>query len=391
LNTAQIVARKGAVDNIEKARKEAARPDGYIEVNDMGDGPVSNTFQFNTRTDLAQSHYLFWQESKNSIDLKGPNATQMGNKAQGASSASGKAIIASQQGGMVALGDLLDNLRHLDLRVFRAIYYLIRQYWTAPRWVRVTDDDRNIKWVAMNMSRDQLMQMSQGNPQAMQQIAGAVANVAELDCDIIIEPGPEGPAQVNEQFEALVQLKQMDANGEIPLQSIIRAFPNPQVKQRVIKDMQEQSQPSPEKQAAMKLEMAGAEAKVKQTEADANLKTAQAQATLAGIGAQPQDNTGTEMQTEVLKHSMTLQNKQSELQMQTEAKREQAMIDRETELQKHKMSVVAKTATSPDEIEEATINGAERKDARLSALLETLNRPKQARKLPDGSYIVERL
>ena len=57
---------------------------------------------------------------------------------------------------MIQLGDLLDNLRHLDRRVFRAMWARMRQFWTAEKWMRVTDDERNVKWVGLNVDPDAL-------------------------------------------------------------------------------------------------------------------------------------------------------------------------------------------------------------------------------------------
>ena len=150
LNSKQIVIQHGAVADVEKARAEAARPDGLIVVNPIG-GSVADSFSFQSDTTMAEGNFKLLVEAQNSIDLKGPNATMLGDKAQGSASASGKAIIASQQGGMIALGDLTDHLRHLDKRVFRAIWNCIRQFWTAEKWIRTTDDERNVKWVAMNV------------------------------------------------------------------------------------------------------------------------------------------------------------------------------------------------------------------------------------------------
>jgi len=280
LNTAQVVAKRGAVDDVEKARREVARPDGWIEVNDMG-GPLLESFQFNTRQDLAQGQVLLLQEAKQSIDLKGPNATAMGDKAQGSAAASGKAIIASQQGGMVSLGDLLDNLRHLDIRVFRAIWNRIRQFWTGEKWIRVTDDERNIKWVGINVDPMRMQQIKQ-NPENAERIVGGIGNVAELDCDISIDEAPDSVVPALEQFEALVQLKQFDANNELPFRALVLAAPNLKNRDLVLKAMDERAekaqQPNP-------LQVAGAEAEVADKRAAAMLKQAQARKALSDAGA----------------------------------------------------------------------------------------------------------
>ena len=226
MNSKQIVMAQGAVNDVEKARAEAARPDGVIVVNPPVNGGIGDNFTFQSDTTMAEGNFKLLVEAQNSIDLKGPNATMLGDKAQGSSSASGKAIIASQQGGMISLGDLTDNLRHLDLRVFRAIWNRIRQFWTAEKWVRTTDDERNIKWVALNVDRGQWGMLMQQDPTAAQRVAGIVGSVAELDCDIIIDEAPDNLTPQLEQFQALVELKKLDINNELPLRAFIETVPN---------------------------------------------------------------------------------------------------------------------------------------------------------------------
>ena len=41
----------------------------------------------------------------------------------------------------MSIGELLDHLRDLDLRVFRMMWNRIRQFWTTEKWIRVTDDE----------------------------------------------------------------------------------------------------------------------------------------------------------------------------------------------------------------------------------------------------------
>lgn len=274
MNTAQIIMRKGAVENLEKARREAARADGVIEVNSMG-GSLNESFQFNTRTDLAQAQFLLLQEAKNSIDLKGPNATAMGDKISGSATASGKAIIASQQGGMIALGDLLDNLRHMDLRVFRAIWHRIRQFWTEEKWLRVTDDERNTKWVGLNVDMQQLQDNMAQDPSIQDRVAGAVASIAQLDLDIIIDEAPDSLTPALEQWEALISLAQSGVN--IPPDVLISAAPNLKDKKKLLDRMTETN---PEAQEQQQLQLAGAQAEVQETQASATLKEAQAAKTM---------------------------------------------------------------------------------------------------------------
>jgi hypothetical protein len=289
LNSNQTMYEEGAIDDIELFRREKAKPDGTMKT---APGALTNQkVQVISGAELAQSHFALLQEAKNSIDLKGPNATEMGDKTQGSNAASGRAIVASQQGGMIQIGDLMDHLRHLDKRVFRAIWNRIRQYWTAEKWIRVTDDEQNVKWVGMNVDPMRAQMLMQTDPQAAQKIAGIVGNVAELDCDIIIDEAPDSLTPQLEQFQSLVELKKFDSEGEIPFKSIVRAAPNLKGKQAILNEMEQRSeQKAKAGQPAQQLQMRGAVAEVQETESKTALNYAKAQQAGQPQGAPQQDD-----------------------------------------------------------------------------------------------------
>lgn len=288
LNSNQTMYEDGAIDDIELFRREKAKPDGTMKV--APGGLSQQRVQTISGAELAQSHFALLQEAKNSIDLKGPNATEMGDKTSGSNAASGRAIVASQQGGMIQIGDLMDHLRHLDKRVFRAIWSRIRQYWTAEKWIRVTDDEQNVKWVGMNIDPVQAQMLMQNNPQAAQKIAGIVGNVAELDCDIIIDEAPDSLTPQLEQFQSLVELKKFDSEGEIPFKSIVRAAPNLKGKQAILNEMEQRAEQKAQAgQPAQQLQMRGAVAEVNKTESETALNLAKAHQAGQPQGAPQQD------------------------------------------------------------------------------------------------------
>lgn len=172
---------------------------------------------------------------------------------------------------MVQLGDLMDNLRHLDKRVFRAIWCRIRQFWTGEKWVRVTDDEKNVKWVGINIDPMMMQQQMQQNPEMQAKIAGLVQNVAELDCDITIDEVPDSVTPALEQWQGLVELAK--AGVPIPPDVLIESAPNLKNKEKLRERM---AQPDP----ANEIQMRGAVAKVMDTEAAAGLKQAQTEKTL---------------------------------------------------------------------------------------------------------------
>lgn len=277
LNTEQTVSEEGVVQDVEKARRERARPDGWTVV---APGALADKrIQFETRTDLATGHMQMLQEAKTEIDQIGAGIALEGD-ALSTRAASGKAIIASQQAGMMSIAPLMDSLRHADIRVYRAIWARVRQYWTGEKWIRVTDDERNVKWLGLNVDPMQAQMLAQQNPQMADKIAGIVGNVAELDCDIIIDDAPDGLTPQLEQFQSLVELKKMDANNELPFRAILTAMPNLRNREQVLAQMDEARQPD-EATAQMQelikqLQIANAKAEVDDKQASAQLKQAQA-------------------------------------------------------------------------------------------------------------------
>jgi len=161
------------------------------------------------------------------------------------------------------------------------VWFRIMQFWTAEKWVRVTDDEKNIRWLGMNIDPMQ-QQMIMQDPAAQEKVAGMVTSVAELDCDIIIDDAPDGLTPQLEQFQSLVELKKMDAKGEFPFRAIVQAMPNLKNKEQVLAAMDEGPPPQVQEmqQRMQAIEMAMAEAKVQETQASAALKSAQAQAAL---------------------------------------------------------------------------------------------------------------
>ena len=124
---------------------------------------------------------------------------------------------------MTQLNHLSDRLRDLDMRVFRAVWGRIRQFWTSEKWIRVTDDESNIRWVGLNVDPQAMRMAMAQNPEMAQRIAGVVGNVAELDCDIEIDEAPDSLTPQLEQFQSLVELKKYDTNNQIPFKAIVAA------------------------------------------------------------------------------------------------------------------------------------------------------------------------
>jgi hypothetical protein len=128
------------------------------------------------------------------------------------------------------------------------------QFWTAEKWIRVTDDERNIKFVGLNQPLtlgEQLLeefkkqpnvtpeQIAQAEQQAkmdprMQQVVGVKNKVAELDVDIVLDEVPASATLQTEQFEQLSAMAQ--AGVPIPPDVIIEAS-SLRNKEKILKKM----------------------------------------------------------------------------------------------------------------------------------------------------------
>ena len=204
------------------------------------------------------------------------------------SSSSGRAIIASQQGGLVEISPLTDRHRHFKVRVYRAIWDRVRQFWNEEKWIRVTDNDDNVRFVGLNRemtvgeqivedavkqgaSKEEAIQYVQQqamqNPQMAAQLNQRVrVNVpAEMDMDIIVNSSPDSITIQQEQFEQIANMAQ--SGVPFPPEVIIRAS-SLRNKEELIEALKpQQQQPDPMQEQMMQLEFAGRQADLENTQA----------------------------------------------------------------------------------------------------------------------------
>lgn len=297
VNTRQVRVPRGSEIDAERVRKEAARPDGVFAYD-------KDEFEIVSTGDLSMGHFTLLEEAKQAIKGLGPNAHMQGKQGEGQS---GRTILAMQQAGMTEMAPLLDALRDFNIRVFRAIWNRVRQFWQAERWVRITDDENAVRFAGVNVPKaalamqkiKQAVDDGKIDPQTAQQYAYQVqsdpmmmqpANVlADLDVDIQIDEVQNTPTLHAEQFEQLVNLAS-SGMMQVPPDLIIRAS-NLRDKQKLLDILEEQKQGAAQAgQAQQELAMRGAAAETAEKEAaaaekaaSAQLKAAQTQETLASI------------------------------------------------------------------------------------------------------------
>ena len=220
LTMRQTKAERGAVDDVDLMKQELSKPDGHVEVNPGFDFEILKT------SDLAAGNIELMNQALIHMQAEGPNAALMG---KDANAPSGKAILANQSGGQTEVTPLIDRHMSLKLRVFKGVWNLIRQYKKEEWWVRVTDNEDNVRFVGFNRKvtfREEALKrlQQQGVPPEQAQMMMAeveqdpmrapmldqvvrMENVpAEMDMDITIENVPDVANVQEEQFKALTAL-----------------------------------------------------------------------------------------------------------------------------------------------------------------------------------------
>lgn len=343
ISTRQTFGTRAAVKDVDAAKKEIAKPDGHLEIEH---GEFGKDFGILPTGDMSSAQFQIMQDMKAELDLIGPNASMQG---KSGGDPSGRAVIAQQQGGQLEIAPMRDALRQFDIRVYSAIWDRVRQFWTAERWIRVTDDERNIRFVGLNKpvtaGEEYLRQMeAKGAPpealqQAQQQIAndpraqqviGIENNTAEMVVDIIMDDAPDSVTIQQEQFEQLVEL--VKTGFPIPPDVVIEAS-QLRNKDKLLEKMKPQQQqgPSPEERQ-LQIEQQKAEAGIalKQQEAELN---AQAKVREAEINAASQQQSA-EIDAESERQKALIRQQEHEQKMaQDRAEFEQKMLFAEREFQ----------------------------------------------------------
>ena len=258
MSVRQVRGERGAVEDVNKARAELARPDGYIETT------PGMEFEILKTGDMATAQFQLLSEAKMEIDQVGANAATQG---KDRTVQSGVALRERQQAGQTEIGPMFDVLRYWQLRIYRKVWNRIRQYWKAEKWIRVTDDETKLRWVGLNkpVTQGELMlqqAQSQGAPPemlqqlqqriamdpTMQQVVSTENDIAELDVDIIITEVPDVLTAQIEDFQVLGEM--VKSGFPMPPLAVIEASPLSN-KDKIIRMMKEGPQLSPEHQKQM--------------------------------------------------------------------------------------------------------------------------------------------
>ena len=303
-NVTRLIGEKGAVDSIETARREYARPDGYVEFNPGFDPPKPE----DKTADLAAQLALAQDATAEIDSYVNINPALM---AQSVDDHSGVAINLLQKAGIAELGPFLRNYKAWKLDVYKTIWNIIVRTWQAERWIRVTDSQGLAQFIQVNgMGLDQY-----GQPIIINAI-GAL-NV-EIDMD-------EGPDVANLMQDAYESIKD---DPTIPWQIKLEFMPLPSSMKKAIEQKLQQAAQS--QQQDPKAQAAQIQAQVAQQKAQADIAR-------ANITAQSAQQKG---QAEIAKAHLDAQSEEFNARQDAEARLQDAQFQRERILaDRHKLQL----------------------------------------------------
>jgi hypothetical protein len=257
LTVTRLEAKDPSAVNIDAdvARKEAARPDGVLP---LGWGIAPNTAEF-------QGNMEMMSEAKAEIERMGPNPAVLGRNDQ---DASGRALLARQQSGLVEMANLYGALEDWELRVYRQCWARAKQFWRAPQFIRVTDDENSPKFVGLNQPAVHPM---------TGQVLGYHNAVAEMDVDIEVDTQQDVGNLMAEAFQQIVDLVKLSPGfqQQITLKELIQLSPIQH--KRAILDMIDQRAQQQAAQGAQvqQLQAAHAQAQVDKTKSETSRNEAE--------------------------------------------------------------------------------------------------------------------
>lgn len=249
----QTVGEKGAVADVNESKRELQKPNGHVEIT------KGLRFDILPTNDLAINNRVALDFAVKQMELFGPNAAMLGKDTR---APSGRAILASQEGGTYELSPFVDCHKDFKERVYNSVWCRIKQFWRAEKWIRVTDDKDKPVFIGMNVpvTYGQIIAQRNGGqiPPDVQlrygpllnQVAEIRNDVARLNMDIVITEVAHSAVVQQEQFDNLIELaKVANSTGQhIPFEAILEASAL-RNKDKVIKEMAKGRQQNEQKQA----------------------------------------------------------------------------------------------------------------------------------------------
>ncbi|MEN8171412.1 MAG: hypothetical protein ABFS03_00880 [Chloroflexota bacterium] len=317
--------------NPNDMKREAKKPDGHFKLE--GDAVFGEDFGIVPTDNKAIGAFNLLTQAMNSLNQIGGNSIVD-------EGASGRSKEITAQSKSIELGAVLDTHRQCSKRVYRQVFNRMKQFWGEEKWVRITDDEKNIKFVMLNQNftfadafeekfgEDWKVKM----PQLLQHpnindVMEVRNNIAEIDIDIIVEEAPDFITMQQEQFKVMADLAQAYGPEKVPFEEVLKLSTL-----RGKDGFLDRTQGSEEQQAQQKQMLAQKAQQAEELQkavAQVEMQSKQAKAKLDSANAQKTITEANNAQQEMAIRVQEAADKNLETQVNAEVEIRKAVIDTE--------------------------------------------------------------
>lgn len=283
LSSRTVIREQGIVESGDRLMNQLRTGEADIEL--KADG----RFEIQENQDLANGQIALYEDAKNELDDSVVSAVTP------AGGESGRSKLVDRENDTDELAILFEGHRDFKLRVYRQIWARIKQFWEEERWIRVTDDESNVRFVGLNRAvtgRDvvaerfgiqagevDLALIKEGVrmlPGQLDRVVSIENQVAQMDVDLVIEEVPDTVTIQQEQFQVLAKLAEAYGPQEVPFEEVLKlsSLRNKDEYLKRTKGDEEQRQAMTAQ--AMEQQQADAQMERDNTQADTLLKVASA-------------------------------------------------------------------------------------------------------------------
>lgn len=238
--------------DVDEARREAAKPDGVIP---MG-------WQVVPRSDVVANSIEMMTEAKAELERLAPNPAILGRQS---ADASGRSVQLRQQAGLVELARPLGRFTDWETRVYKQAWSRARQFYDAPKWIRITDDDGAPQYVQINEPGPPVQQMDPTTGQIVTVPGPGKNHVAKMDVDILVDSVPDTATLQQEIFNELVQLAGSYGPEAVPFELLIEMSPLPKRRELIKKLEKAKAKAAQDNAPAIQAKMAEHQADLAET------------------------------------------------------------------------------------------------------------------------------
>lgn len=283
LSSRTVIREKGTVKSGTEMMKKLRTGDADIELQSEG------RFEIDENNELSQGQLALYQDAKQEMDDSVVTAI---NPSGGES---GRSKLVDRENDTDELATLFDGHREFKWRVYLQIWSRIKQFWTEERWVRVTDDEENVKFVGLNKpvtGRDVVaerygIQVSDVEqflaeneisllPGQLDRVVGQRNTVSEMDLDVVLDESADVVTIQQEQFEVLARLAEVYGPQEVPFEEVLRLSALRNKDQYLERTKGNEEQRQAQAQQAQQIQQAQIQSQMQKDQAETAVKVSQA-------------------------------------------------------------------------------------------------------------------